>query len=202
MTGKNAPTSPSKERRLQRDARVLQRVARALQGWMRRPIGIYRVDGRWRAGLVERRRTPDDARALRAIVDDLQERLLAQDPDFAADRLDQLLQVHDQMRLHGWAGVAALPEAVRARALFQARMLARTTPSAPMTMLIDRLGASRPAPASPAQPSASMHDGSYVHDEAALEVSELSAEEFEASQRGWLDTMPPLHPTAPATKEP
>ena len=200
-TAKNPPTSPSTERRLQNGAWVLARVARALRGLIRRPVGIYRVDGRWRAGLVERRRAPDDALALRGILDDLQERLLTQDPDFATGVLDHLVQVYDQMRSKGWAGVAALPDAVRSRALFQARMLARRAPSEPMTRLIDRLSASQPAQASSERSSATERDGVLAHAGTALEVSELSSDEFEASQRGWLDTVPPLHPPAPAAKE-
>lgn len=197
--GKKPPTSPKMDRRLRRDAGALARLVRAMGGWLRRPVGIYRLDGRWRAGLVERRRAPDDALDLRGMVDDLQDRLLAQDPAVAGDLLGHLVQLHDQMRLQGWAGVMALPEAVRSKALFQAQILARKAPSRTMTQLIDRLRASQPAPVSPDRAPA--RGASVARAESAMEVSEGSPDEFEASQRGWLDTVPPLQPHPAAGKE-
>jgi hypothetical protein len=199
MTGKNPPKSRTKERRLQLDAGLLARLVRAVRGWMRRPVGLYRLNGRWRAGLMERRRAPGDALALRGMLDDLQERLLAQDPTFATDLLGQLLQVHDEMRLKGWAGVVALPEAVRSKALFQAQMLARSAPSTAMTQLIGRLRASQAVATSPERVPALARDGNSARAESALEVSEGSSDEFEASQRGWLDTVAPLQTPAGAS---
>ena len=201
-TGKTPPTLPTKERRLRQDAGLLARLVRALQRWVRQPVGIYRLDGRWRAGLVERRLAPADALALRGILDDLEERLLAQEASFTADVLGQLVEVHDQMRLKGWAGVLALPEAVRARALLQAQMLAQKSPYPTMTELIERLRAAQPAAAGPMQTPAPAREGSAARAESALEVSEASAEEFEASQLGWIDTVPPLQPHPAAPKEP
>jgi hypothetical protein len=203
-TRKPAPSLPKKERRLQPDAGLLARIARAMVGWMRRPVGVYRIDGRWRAGLVERRRAPADALALRGMLDELQERLLAQEPGYAQAQLGELVQVHDQMRLKGWAGVVALPEFIRSNALAQAQKLARESPVPRMSQLIDRLRTSLLPPpskepvASPA-PSASR---SIERPETEVEVSEASTDEFEASQRGWLDTVPPLQKPTPAANEP
>lgn len=114
MTGRMKRTSsasalPSSDRRRPAHTGLLVRLIRALRDWVRRPVAIYRLDGRWRAGLVERRRAPADAWAFRVLLDDLQERLLTQEPGMADALLGQLIQVHDEGRQKGWAGVLALP---------------------------------------------------------------------------------------------
>jgi hypothetical protein len=180
------------DRRLPADAGLLARWLRAFRGMLSRPVGLQRVDGRLRAGLLERRRAPGDALEVRAIVADLNERLLAQDPDLAATVFAPLVRVHDRLRLKGWAGVLALPPTVRSRALFQAQMLTQKAPTPAMNQLVRRLAdtptssATAPAPAAPDSAAASSVADSVP------EVSETSAEEFEASRRGWLDTVSTL----------
>lgn len=198
-TDSNPNALPSKDRRLQSDAAVVARIVRAMRGWLRRPVGVYRLDGNWRAGLVERRRAPGDALALRGLLDDLQVRLQAQESGYRAAVLGDLQQLHDQMRIQGWAAVLALPDAMRAQVLFQARILAQESPYPVLTQLIEGLRSGLPTPAGSPRQQALVRAGDVSKAEPALEVSESSPEEFEAeaSQAGWLDTVPPWQPHVP-----
>jgi hypothetical protein len=209
MTGRIKRTSsasalPSSDRRRPAHTGLLVRLIRALRDWVRRPVGIYKLDGRWRAGLVERRRAPADAWAFRVLLDDLQERLLTQEPGMADALLGQLIQVHDEGRQKGWAGVLALPPAVRSRALFQAQLLAEQAPHPSLAQLIERLRQSQPVADGAARPPSLSSQRSPVCADLALEVTETSPEAFEAEaqQMGWLDTVSPLQPREPAPLAP
>jgi hypothetical protein len=180
------------DRRLRDSAGRLARWFRALQGLARRPVGVQRLDGHLRVGFLERRRAPGDALAVRDIVADLSERLMAQDPDIAATVFAPLVQVHDALRLQGWAGVLALPAPTRSRALFQAQMLVHKAPTAPMNQFIKRLTEAQAVAAPNTAASASNiadADAPTSLADSVPEVSEASAAEFDASQQGWLDTV-------------
>jgi hypothetical protein len=58
-----------------------------------------------------------------------------------------LVQLHDELRRKGWAGAAALPASVLARALVQADELRREAPGPAMKQLIDKLRSLLPPPA-------------------------------------------------------
>jgi hypothetical protein len=190
------------DRRLPAEAGWVARWLRAFRGLLSRPVGVQRVNGRFRAGFLERRRAPSDALEVRAIVGDLHERLIAQDPLLAATVFAPLVQIHDALRLKGWPGVLALPASVRSRALFQAQMLTQKGPTPAMNQFVRRLLATQNATAPDPSPAVVDRTAAGSVADSEPEVSETSTEEFEASQRGWLDTVSTLpdegRPTAKA----
>ena len=189
-----------KERRLPTKAGPLRRAFRWLSGLLRRPLGFMRNQGHLRFGFVERRRAPPDALEAAALRADLRSRMLSYPPEHAAQMLNHLAQLHDEYGRGGWAAVAALPPAVLDKALFQAQMLLRDGSSPPLKKLIERLRALQPATETaaaatpPATPRAQPADS-------ALEISEASQEDFEASERSWFASLPPPAPEQPAAPE-
>lgn len=197
-----------KERRLPVEAGPLRRSLRWLSGLLRRPLGFMRSEGHLRFGFVERRRAPPDALEAKALRADLRSRMLAYPPDHAATMLSQLVQVHDEFSRAGWPAVKALPPSVLGKALFQAQMLMRDASSPPLKLLVERLRALQPAAAKPgkpaeaaAEPVPEVRRGEKPMSGNALEISEASQEDFEATERSWFGTLPPPSPEEPAKPE-
>ncbi len=195
-----------KERRLPAEAGPLRRAFRWLSGLLRRPLGFMRNEGHLHFGFVERRRAPPDALEAAALRADLRSRMLAYPPDHAATMLSQLVQVHDEFSRAGWSAVKALPPSVLGKALFQAQMLTRDASSPPLKLLVERLRALQ-APAAKVAEAAAVptpelrRDGKPPVPGNALEVSEASHEDFEATERSWFGTLPPPSPEEPAAPE-
>lgn len=190
-----------KERRLSTHAGPLRRVFRWLAGLLRRPLGFMHNEGSLRFGFVERRLAPPDALEAAELRTDLRSRMLSYPPDHAAHMLSHLVEVHDEFVRAGWAAVMELPPPVLGKALFQAQMLLRDGSSPPLKKLIERLRELQPArdtatadEAPPARPRPRPVG-------AALEISETSHEDFEATERSWFGTLPPPTPEAPAAPE-
>jgi len=198
-----------KERRLPSEAGPLRRALRWLGGLLRRPLGFMRSEGHLRFGFVERRRAPPDALEASALRADLRSRMLAYPPDHAATMLSHLVQVHDEFSRAGWQAVKALPPSVLGKALFQAQMLLRDASSPPLKLLVERLRALQPTaavattkatePAPTAAPEAQRDEKPASGN--ALEISEASHEDFEATERSWFGTLPPPAPEEPAAPE-
>jgi hypothetical protein len=191
-----------KERRLPTHAGPLRRVLRWMAGLLRRPLGFMRNGRGVRLGFVERRRAPPDALEAADLRTDLRSRMLSYPPDHAARMLSHLVQVHDEFGRAGWAAVTALPPTVLDKALFQAQMLLRDGSSPPLKKLIERLRALQPArdkAAAEETPQAAPPPPRQTG--AALEISEASQEDFEATERSWFGTLPPPTPEAPAAPE-
>lgn len=199
-----------KERRLPAEGAPLRRAMRWLAGLLRRPLGFMRSEGHLRFGFVERRRAPPDALEASALRADLRSRMLAYPPDHAATMLSHLLQVHDEFSRAGWSAVKALPPSVLGKALFQAQMLMRDASSPPLKLLVERLRALQPSSAKPGKPAAAEVAAEPAPEARredrpvpgnALEISEASHEDFEATERSWFGTLPPPAPEEPAAPE-
>ena len=195
---RTAAPSVTKDRRLRAEAGVLRRFWRWLQGMLRRPIGIVGHSRQRRLGFVERRTQTADALSVAGLCAELRQRLLTLSPERADVHFSHLVQLHDELRRKGWAGAAALPASVLARALVQADELRREAPGPAMKQLIDKLRSLLPPPA-PSAAAASQGANARadeLHEArrppgASLEVSEVTHEDFEASKRSWFGDLPP-----------
>jgi len=189
--------SPSRKPTLRRPA-VERRAPRGkpgslswLRGLMGRPLALERRGGRLQMGLVERRRNTDDveSRALDALRQELQTRLMAHDMTHAARVMRHLAFVHDELGRHGWAGVARLPAQALGKAQVQAEMLHGRQASPLLAELVDRLRLLKAAAEVREEAQALRATGSLA-DPLDLEVSETTQEEFEETERSWAGTLP------------
>lgn len=190
-----------KERRLPEKAGPLRHAFRWLSALLRRPLGFMRNEGRLRFGFVERRRAPPDALEAAELRTDLRSRMLAYPPEHAGQILSHLVQLHDEYGRGGWAAVVALPPAVLDKALFQAQMLLRDGSSPPLKKLIVRLRELQPAPQATAGEPAPTAKPRAKPVGNAVEISEASQEDFEATERSWFASLPPPSPEQPAAPE-
>lgn len=197
-SSKSSRRRPEKERRAPRGKAGLLRRVKGLLG---RPLALQRRDGRWHLVLVDRRRptfklTPETS----ALCDELRERLLAHTHEAAVHAMRHLVRVHDALTREGWPGVEALPARTLRKALVQAQMLREEHASEPLAMLQDRLRVmqvaaelrqergARLAPAAAALP--------VPAPDSQVEVTEVSAEEYDASEGSWVGTLPQDLPAA------
>jgi hypothetical protein len=107
----------------------------------------------------------------------------------AALALRELLLVDDQLEQLGWAGVAALPVRVIARAAVQADMLADLMKCEPLAELAERLrtlkihvgpGVAAPAPQRPVPQVHKISEG-----DAWVEVSEIGEDAYAEAELVW-----------------
>lgn len=189
---------PAKERRAPRGKGGLIRWIKGLLG---RPLALQRRDGRWHLVLVDRRRAAVNlSPETHALCDELRERLLAHTHAAAVHAMRHLVRVHDTLTREGWAGVEALPARTLRKALVQTQMLLEEHGSAALADLQHRLRvmqvaaelreerSARQAPPAPAVP--------VPPPDSQVEVSEVTAEEYDASERSWVGTLPQKLPTA------
>lgn len=180
---KAAAKKPLRDRRQPRGA---PGSVRWLKGLLGRPLALQRREGQLHVTLVDRRRKPEQLRAdeLAAVRQDLRARLLSQEPDHAARVMHHLGFVHDALGQHGWAGLDTLPVALLGKALVQAQMLAGPEGSKGMQLLIDKLRL--------AQVAADLREQRMARERTcAVEVSETTHADFEASERSWDATQAP-----------
>lgn len=184
---KGSRTKPLKDRRAAEGAP--NGPLRKLKSALVRPIGIERRNGQLQVVLVERRRAaPVDAPpSLEQLCTDLSARLLAHEPEQAAQSMRHLGLVHDALAHKGWSGVAALPARVLTEALAQAEVLASEEQSPCLTIVNDNLrplvvGAER------REERDSRLQDFRVGDN--LEVKDSDFAEFEDAERGWSGTVP------------
>ena len=164
---------------------------RWLKGLLGRPLELRRRDGQLHVTLVDRRRSPERVHAdeLALVREELRARLLSQEPDHVASVMRHLVFVHDALAREGWPGLEALPSRLLGKALVQTQMLVSQLASDRLALLIDRLrvakvtaevreqhGKQGPHTATPGTP-------------AAVEISEATQADFEATQRSRVATV-------------
>ena len=164
---------------------------RWLKGLLGRPLELRRRDGQLHVTLVDRRRSPERVHAdeLALVREELRARLLSQEPDHVASVMRHLVFVHDALAREGWPGLEALPSRLLGKALVQTQMLVSQSASYRLALLIDRLrvakvtaevreqhGKQGPHTATPGTP-------------AAVEISEATQADFEATQRSRVATV-------------
>lgn len=175
---------PLKDRRLPRGA---PGSVRWLKGLLGRPLELQRKDGQLHLTLADRRRPPEQVRAdeLALLREELRARLLSQEPEHAASVMRHLVFVHDALGRQGWPGLEALPARLLGKALVQTQMLVSQSASHRLALLIDRLRV--------AKVTAELREQRLAASSAAaaVEVSETTHAEFEATERNWVATAAP-----------
>jgi len=127
--------------------------------------------------------------------------MLSYPPEHAAQMLNHLVQLHDEYGRGGWAAVVALPSSVLGKALFQAQMLLRDGSSPPLKKLIVRLRELQSAAEAAAGETAPQARPRAKPVSNALEISEASQEDFDATERSWFASLPPPSPEQPEAPE-
>jgi hypothetical protein len=195
------PASKRPERPERRDRRAPAGPPGSIR-WMKsilgRPLSLQRRDGGLHMTLVERRRSPDviQAESMERLREELRLRLLEIEHRHATSVMRHLVLVHDVLGRQGWAGVQAMNSALLRKAIAQVQMLVDHEPSARLRRLVVKLRMMQVA-AEVREERMQVH-AQALADGAPLEVSEISVEEFESSQREWDATMPaPLDPLDP-----
>jgi hypothetical protein len=192
-----APTLDSTESTFEADRRQGSVPPGSLlwvRGLVRRPRRVTRRDGGLRLTVVDRRRPPEVIQAERlqqlrqTLCEELPARLHGQEIKSAAVVMRHLNFVHHKLVRRGWKGVAALNSRVLGRATVQAQMLASHDASPAVVQLIRQL---RLLQAAAAQREERQTQASHGDRKPTVEVSEASLDDYEASERGWLDTVSP-----------
>jgi len=167
-----------------------------LQSILGRPLRLERRGGQLHVVLVDRRRpSPSDPVVAMAMLrTELSDRLLAHQHADTAQVMRHLVFVHDELGRRGWAGVGSSPSRVLRKALTQAEMLASGESSPMLAEVVDRLRACHVA-AELREERASGAAQRMTNDEPV--VSEVSQEEFDEMQRGWIDTVSAVLTVAP-----
>lgn len=181
---------PSVERRKPPGRLGSVRWARSL---LARPLALERRQGgRLELKLVDRRRTPEqiEAEAAEELRRELQVRLVAHEMSHAAKVMRHLVAVHDVLGRKGWNGVGRMSSRLLAKAALQARMLSAEEESANLLQMAERLLLLSAASQVREELEAAARARAEGDGEAALEISEASAEDYEASERGWVGTVP------------
>lgn len=160
---------------------------RKLKGALTRPLTLEKRNGQLHLVLVERRRGQRgaDAKPTREqICAELSLRLLvndAEDGGATGAFAHALGLVHDALAQQGWAGVDRLPPRLLAQAIGHAAMLLRDERSPALRHLIDRLRVAQAA----ARARAERRAAAGLPE---VQVSEVSADEFEEAERVWTAT--------------
>ena len=199
---KTTPGAHTARRRRQHDRRRPGGAPGSVR-WMKsllgRPLALQRRGGQLHVTLVDRRRPPDviEAEERRQLRDELRARLLAHgDESTTASVMRHLVYVLHVFGRRGWDGVGALGSRVLGRATVQAQMLATQDPSPTLTQAIETMRLLQVA----ASVREEQQDSTTAREEGqTVEVSESSLEEYEQTERGWLDTVSPspAQPIAP-----
>ena len=183
---KGPSTAPFKDRRAPADAQSPAGSLRWLKSLLGRPMGLVRRGGQWKLEVLERRRTAVvDALSWSQLRSELRRRLDDPAHGHAATALRHLVVTINELKRKGWPGVEALPESVLERARLQADMLNGATPSPALTQLAERRGRLQLERHRRSAASAVPQ---------ALEISEVTHEEFEAMERSWAGTLPAERP--------
>ncbi len=189
-------TKPSAEGSDETSGRVERRAPRAstgslrwAQGLLGRPLALERRGGQLHLTLQDRRRPPQviQAQAIERLCAELRARLLAHRPEHTPAVMRHLVFVHDVLSRRGWAGLKTIDSRLLAKAQVQAQMLATDEPTRRMQKFIDRLQSLQVAAVMREERIATHQPGRV--DVEITEVTDISAEDFEALERGWTDTV-------------
>lgn len=162
--------------------------------WMRsllgRPLALQRRPDGVHVTLLERRRSPEvvQAESMMRLREELRLRLLDLEHRHATTAMRHLVFVHDVLGRKGWAGVQDLKSTVLRMAIVQTQMLVEREPSKRLDRFADRLRMIQAA--AEAREERLQQHAQALAAGAALQVSEATPEEFEASQRDWDATLP------------
>ena len=177
-----------------------------LKSLLGRPLGLERRGSQLHVTLRERRRSPEAIKAeqLAQLREELRIRLLGQADERHTAVMRHLVLVHDELGRQGWQGVGAMDSKTLSRALVQAQMLASHGASPGLTILIEQLRLFQVAAelreerkvraASIVEPMVEPVGEPMAEDSGApiaVEVSESTQEEFNSTERSWLDTVSP-----------
>lgn len=187
---------PLKDRRAPRGRAGSVRWLKALLG---RPLALDKRGQKLHVTLVERRRSPEiiQAESLARLREELRVRLLGQEHHHAATAMRHLVFVHDVLGRQGWPGVQAMGSRVLAKAQVQAQMLAQRESSRRLVQFVDRLRMLQAAAEAREEridrSGGAVLEGHVPRSGGAtdIEVSEISAEEYEATHRSWVATVSP-----------
>ncbi len=201
MADKPTPKRPERrERRAPTGPKGSMRWIRSILG---RPVGLQRRADGLHVTLLERRRSPEvvQAESMARLREELRLRLLDLEHHHATTAMRHLVHVHDLLGRKGWAGLQNAKSEVLRMAILQAQMLVDREPSNRLGRFIERLRMIQAA--AEAREERLQSQASAVAAGEAVQVSEATAEEFEASQRDWDATRPaeldgPEPPAAPA----
>jgi hypothetical protein len=158
-----------------------------------RPLVLEKCGQKLHLTLLDRRRSAEELQAasLARLREELRVRLLDQEHQHASSAMRHLVLVHDVLGRQGWPGVQGMESQVLARALVQAQMLAQRESSRRLAQFIDRLHVFRAAAeAREDRIARSRAAGVEPGNGGTVQVSEVSAEEYEATQRVWNATQP------------
>lgn len=178
---------PRKERRAPRGA---PGSTRWLKGLLGRPIALERRGGQLHLTLVERRRSPEviELQQRQRLCDEVRVLLLDRGSDSEVAVLRHLALVLDVLVQRGWDGVAAMASGVLRKALMQAQLLESQDATPALSHLIERLRLLQVAASLREDRKRGAPGPDYSQH---AEVIEVSAEEFEATQRHWVNTVTP-----------
>lgn len=181
--------TPLKDRRAAADSPASS--LRKLKGMLNRPIAVERRDGKLQVVLAERRRVrpANEQTSIALLCAELSARLLAHEADEAAQTMRHLILVHDALERKGWPGIEEMSSLVLAKAVEQARLLAREEPSPHMDMLIEGLRPLQAAAALREQREARVHEMRLGDN---VEVSESDYADFEDAEQEWAPGTMPL----------
>jgi hypothetical protein len=181
--------TPLKDRRAAADSPAGS--LRKLKGMLNRPIAVERRDGKLQVVLTERRRArpANEQASIALLCAELSARLLAHEADEAVQTLRHLILVHDALERKGWPGIEEMSSLVLAKAVEQARLLAREEPSPHMDMLIEGLRPLQAAAALREQREARVHEMRLGDN---VEVSESDYADFEDAEQEWAPGTMPL----------
>ncbi len=164
-----------------------------------RPLALERRDNKLHVALVERRRTAEviQAESLARLREELRARLLSVDNPDTPAAMRHLVFVHDVLGHQGWPGVQAMASRVLKKAGLQVQMLQEQEPSRRLEKLVHRLRLLQTAAELREERAAKARAAGAAAPELDIEVSEASAEDFEAMQRIWMATEAAELDTAP-----
>jgi hypothetical protein len=188
------------ERRAPTGPKGSMRWIRSILG---RPLGLQRRPDGLHVTLLDRRRSPEvvQAESMARLREELRLRLLDLEHHHATTAMRHLVHVHDVLGRKGWAGLQNAKSEVLRMAILQVQMLVEREPSNRLGRFVERLRMIQAA--AEAREERVQSQASALAAGEAVQVSEATAEEFEASQRDWDATRPaelagPEHPPAPA----
>ena len=197
-----APKSSNKHQRQLRDQRQQpdheRRVtrgplssARWLRGLLVRPLTLKRRGLQWDIVLVDRRQPCElSVSEVESVREELRMRLLGQDHHADAQSLIHLEHVYDALGRNGWDGVEALSARTLGKALLHTQMLLVEQDSEPLAQMRDRLRVALTVAESREERQKHQVSKAGARPGPAVEVSEATHEDFEASERSWAGAVP------------
>ncbi|MEI7464307.1 MAG: hypothetical protein WCJ87_03105 [Burkholderiales bacterium] len=171
--------------------------ARWLRGLLVRPLALKRRGLQWDIVLVDRRLPRESpVSAVESVREALRLRLLRQGPHADEQSLIHLEQVYDALGRNGWDAVEALSARTLGKSLLHMQMMLDEQDSEPLAQMRDRLRAALMAAESREEGHKHQVSKAGAKPGPAVEVSEATHEDFEASERRWAGAVAEGEPPA------